>query len=207
MTAIEELSIIEKVKAGDSDAFGVLVVEHQKKVYNFALKMLRNEEDALDISQEAFIKAYTGIQSFRSDSKFSVWLYRLTYNLCIDLLRKKKRENEMSLSYEDDDGEDAELQIPDERISPEREYEKKELRELIGSGLDSLPPDHRQILILREISGLSYCEIADVLELNEGTVKSRIARARRSLADYLMAHGTFCGTLRQNSRKEVNPHD
>ena len=197
----EELALIEKVRAGDPDAFEPLVIEHQKKVYNLALKLLRDPDDAADAAQDAFIKAYTGLDSFRSDSRFSVWLYRITYNICLDQMRRKKRANEVPLTYEDEDGNEAELPIPDESASPEREYEKAELRELINKGLESLSPEHRQILIMREISDMSYADIAEALSIEEGTVKSRISRARRSLAEFLYAHGTSGGLSRHKNGK------
>ena len=203
MTPSEELSLIERVRTGDADAFEPLVCEHQKKVYNLALRLLKNSDDALDASQEAFIKAFTGISGFRADSRFSVWLYRLTYNVCIDLLRKKSRENTVPLSVEDDGGETVELEIPDERTSPEREYERRELRELISAGLDTLSEEHRQILIMREISDMSYTEIADTLSISVGTVKSRIARARAALAVFLSEYGTNGDSVRHKTGREV----
>lgn len=203
LSPAEELELIEKVRSGDHDAFEPLVREHQKKVYSLALKLLRDPDDAEDAAQESFIKAFTSLDSFRADSRFSVWLYRITYNICLDLLRRKKRANEVPLSFEDDEGEETELQIPDERTSPEKEYEKAELRSLIREGLDTLSPEHRQILIMREISDMSYSEIAETLSIEEGTVKSRIARARRSLAKYLELHGTSAVVLRHKSGKEA----
>lgn len=201
LNSAEELALIEKVRAGDPDAFEPLVLEHQKKVYNLALKLLRDPDDAADAAQDAFVKAYTGLDSFRADSKFSVWLYRITYNICLDYVRRKKRMSEIPLTYEDDDGNEAELPIPDESASPEREYEKTELRELIDRGLDSLSPEHRRILIMREISDMSYAEIAEALSIEEGTVKSRISRARRSLAEFLSSQGTSGGLSRHKNGK------
>lgn len=197
MTPSEELSLIEKVRAGDADAFEPLVVANQNKVYSLALKLLKNSDDALDASQEAFLKAYTNIAGFRADSRFSVWLYRLTYNVCIDYLRKRNRESTIPLTVEDDEGEMAELEIPDERSSPEREFEKHELRALINEGLSTLSEEHRQILIMREISDMSYTDIAETLSINVGTVKSRLARARASLAVFLRTHGTNGISTRQ----------
>ena len=203
LSPAEELELIEKVRSGDHDAFEPLVREHQKKVYNLALKLLRDPDDAEDAAQESFIKAYTSLDGFRADSRFSVWLYRITYNICLDFLRRKKRENEVSLSTDDDEGREMELQIPDERSSPEKEYEKAELRALIREGLDTLTPEHRQILIMREISDMSYADIASALGLSEGTVKSRISRARHSLAEFLTLHGTSAGVLRHKTGKEA----
>jgi RNA polymerase sigma-70 factor (ECF subfamily) len=203
MTAAEELEIIDRVRRGETDAFEALVLDNQKKVYNLALKMTGNDNDALDISQEAFIKAYTGLKNFRGDSRFSVWMYRLVYNLCIDFGRKKQRSEVSSLTYINDDGEYADLEVPDLRHAPESEAEKRELREAVSKGIDALPPKHKEILVMREITGMSYEDIALTLNISEGTVKSRLSRARLSLASLLNDYGTFYGNGRHIDSKEV----
>ena len=188
----EELKIIARVNSGDTEAFELLVAANQSKVYSLALRMTGNEEDALDISQEAFLRAYLSLSGFRGDSKFSVWMYRLTSNLCIDFLRKKKRGTAVTLTLgEDEDSREQELEIPDQRYCPETEVERRALREAVNSGLAELTEEYRQILILREISGLSYEEIAKTLDLEPGTVKSRIFRARKKLAAILLREGNF----------------
>lgn len=199
MTRSEELDIINRVRSGDTEAFEALVIEHQSKVYGLALKMTGNEEDARDLAQEAFIRAYTSLAGFRAESKFSVWLYRLTSNLCIDFLRGKKRRPTVSMTSEDD--EDEELDIPDERHTPELELERAETRESIQRGLNSLSDDFRQILLMREIAGMSYSEISKELNLEEGTVKSRIFRARKKLAEFLIKDGNIPDTTASNKRK------
>lgn len=118
MTKDEEKGYIERVLAGDESAYEPLVTENQTKVYRLALRILKNEADAEDAAQEAFLKAYTSLADFRGDSRFSVWLYRLTNNICIDMLRKNTRAVIVSLQTEDDDGEETEIAIPDERYSP-----------------------------------------------------------------------------------------
>ena len=179
MTKDEEKGYIERVLAGDESAYEPLVTENQTKVYRLALRILKNEADAEDAAQEAFLKAYTSLADFRGDSRFSVWLYRLTNNICIDMLRKNKRAVIVSLQTEDDDGEETELAIPDERYSPERLAERAADRDAVRSALASLPDDCREILALRESAGLSYDEIAAALSLEVGTVKSRLNRARK----------------------------
>ena len=191
MTASEEREIIDRVLDGDKDAFELLVLENQKNVYNLALKMTGDEEDALDISQEAFLRAYIKLKGFRGDSRFSVWLYRLVYNLCVDFIRKRPRDQVVSLTYKDADGETYDLEIPDERDVPEEAILKHEKSKDIAEGIGELVPKHREILVMREITGMSYDEIAVVLSINEGTVKSRLARARKNLADILLKKGTF----------------
>lgn len=201
MTREEELEIILRVRAGDTDAFEALVLEHQNKVYSLALRMVGNEEDARDMAQEAFIRAFNSLASFRGESKFSVWLYRLTSNICIDFLRGRAKRRTVSLNWEDKDGEEGELEIPDERFSPEARLERTELRESVRRGLDSLSPEYREILLLREINGLSYDEISRALNLEEGTVKSRIFRARKKLSEFLIREGNIPGSIASNERK------
>lgn len=203
MTRSEEMNIISRVLSGDTNAFEALVIENQRQVYTLALKMTGNEEDAYDISQDAFVKAYRSLPKFRGDSKFSVWLYRLTSNLCLDFLRSRKRRAAVSTSYTNDEDEDRELEIPDERFSPETVLEKNELRLSVNAAMEALPEDYRQILILREINGLSYDEIAEVLSLELGTVKSRIFRARKKLCSILMKDGNLSDRFASNTMKEV----
>ena len=191
MTREQEAAIVRKVLGGNANAFETLVLEYEKNVYNIALRMTGNSEDAADMTQEAFIKAYNSLSAFRGDSKFSVWLYRIVSNVCLDFLRSKNRRPTVSLSVEDDDGEDAQLDVADESQSPELLLDRKLTRESVRRGLDSLPPDYRQILLLREIQGLSYDEIAQALGLEVGTVKSRIFRARKRLCTFLIDDGNI----------------
>jgi len=203
MTREEEDELISLVRKGDKASFEKLVLENQKKVYNLALRMVGNEEDAFDMSQEAFIKAYNSIAFFRGDSKFSVWLFRLTTNVCLDFLRSEGRKPHNSLSFIGEDNEEKEIEIPDDRFSPETIVEKTELREAVNKGLLSLPKDYRVVLLLREIDGLSYDEIAEALSLEVGTVKSRIFRARKRLCAILVADGNFSPSLSSKKTEEV----
>ena len=168
----EERRIIAQVCAGDTNAFEALVVAYQKQVYNLALRTVGNEEDAADMTQEVFLRAYRALGTFRGESKFSVWLYRLTTNVCIDFLRSRRRHPTVSLTASEDDDEQPQFDLPSDE-------------------LDSLPDDARKILILRELNGLSYAEIGKVLHLEAGTVKSRLFRARRKLCDFLLADGNL----------------
>ena len=191
MTREQEYLIVQRVLEGEPDAFEELVLEYEKKVYNVALRMLNNSEDAADMTQEAFIKAYNSLSGFRGDSKFSVWLTRIVSNLCLDFIRSRNRRPAMSLSVEDEDGEDAQLDIGDSSQSPEELLERQLTRESVRRGLRSLPEDYREILLLREIQGLSYDEIAEALDIEVGTVKSRIFRGRKKLCDYLIKDGNI----------------
>lgn len=191
MTREEESRIVQKVIKGDVNAFEKLVIEYEKSVYNIALRMTGNSEDASDMTQEAFIKAYNSLQSFRGDSKFSVWLYRIATNVCLDFLRSRSRKPTVSLSVEDNEGEEVQLDVADESQSPELLLDRQMTRESVRRGLDTLSPEYRQILLLREIQGLSYDEISQALGLEVGTVKSRIFRARKKLCTFLLQDGNI----------------
>lgn len=191
MTREEEAVVVRRVIDGDANAFEVLVSEYEKNVYNIALRMTGNPEDASDMTQEAFIKAYNSISNFRGDSKFSVWLYRIVSNVCLDFLRSRSRRPTVSLSVEDDEGEETELEVADESEAPETMLERSLTRDSVRRGLQTLPSDYRQILLLREIQGMSYEEIAETLSLEAGTVKSRIFRARKKLCAFLIEDGNI----------------
>lgn len=201
MTREEEYAVIRRVCAGDTDAFEALVTAYQKQVYNLALRTVGNEEDAADMTQEAFLRAYRSLGSFRGDSKFSVWLYRLTTNICIDFLRSRGRRPTVSLTAADEDEEPQELDVADDRFDPVQSLERAELRRAVQRGLASLPEDYRRILMLRELSGLSYAEIGQVLRLEEGTVKSRLFRARKKLCDFLRKDGNLPDSFPSNNTK------
>jgi len=180
---LNEQKLISLAKAGDQSAFGELMTRYEKQVYHQALRLLSNPEDAADITQEVFIKVWRSLPSFQGDSSFSTWLYRLTDNAAIDLIRKeKKRRGDASL---DDEEYQWDSLLADPNSVPERELEKQELRRSVAEGLAKLSEEHRQVLVLREINGLSYEEIGQILGLTPGTVKSRIARARLALAKLL----------------------
>ena len=201
MTREREQELIAAVLAGDADSFEPLVIEHQKKIYNLALRMTGDPDDAFDVTQDAFVRAYSSLKDFRGESAFGSWLYRLASNLCLDFLRSKKRHAVLSLSDED-----GELEISDLRFSPESELERAELRDAVSRGLERLPAAARQIIVMRDVSGLSYAEIAEILGLELGTVKSRIARAREKLIGILSEDETFRARAASKKRKEGKTH-
>lgn len=202
MTNLEQTELIARIVAGETELFESLVLEHQTLVYNLALRMMSNPADAEDCAQEAFVKAYRSLPTFRGEASFSSWLYRLTTNVCLDALRAKKRRAETSLTAEDENGEETELSIPDPGDGPEATAEKNERRALVHRALRQLPEDFRQVLLLRELGGLSYDEIGHEMQLEAGTVKSRIFRARKKLAELLRADGNFSAP-ETSDRKEV----
>lgn len=206
---MEEEELVRKAAQGDENAFAQLMEAHQGKIYGLILRLTGSAEDAMELSQETFFNAWRGLPNFHADSRFSTWLYRLATNVAIDFLRKEKRRrsvNITSLSTEDNDAQHL-LDIPDERFTPQKEAEKRELQETVRRGIDALSEEHRQVLLLRELSALSYAEIAEKLDLEEGTVKSRIARARLALKGILEKEGNFSplDTSKRPDRKERRP--
>ena len=187
MMDIQEQNWIAAAQTGDQSAFEQLVRLYEKRVYALTSRMCRNPADAEEAAQEAFLAAWQGLPFFRGDSSFSTWLYRLASNACVDVLRREGR-HQPNLSLDD---EDAAIDLPDSALSPHDEAERSELRQQIEEGLAALPPDYRQVLILRELHQRSYDEIADILSLDLGTVKSRINRGRKRLRKILLESGNF----------------
>ena len=190
MTVLFENEIIRSVLRGNVNDFEKLVTAYEKNVYNIALRMVGDPDDAADMTQETFIKAYRALSGFRGDSKFSSWLYRIASNVCLDFLRSRSRHPQVSLSTVDEDDR-ATLELPDMRQNPEEQLMKKLGMEAVRRGLEQLPEQQRQILVLRELGGLSYAELAQTLGLEEGTVKSRIFRARKRLCALLLCDGNI----------------
>lgn len=200
MALTSESIVVRRAKQGDQDAFETLVTRYEKRVYSLAYHYVGNEQDAMDISQEAFLRVYRFLPQFNEQSQFSTWLYRVTSNVCKDYLRKRGARAAVSLSGEQD-GEEYLMEAPDLRYNPEDVFEQKEMRRQIREGLEQLSPDHREILVMRDVLGLTYGEIAGSLELEEGTVKSRIARAREKLRQKLMEKGNFFAPGQSNKQK------
>lgn len=187
---IDEKRIIKRAAAGDAEAFEQLVLTYQTPIYRLCLRITGNTDDAADLTQEAFLKAWRALDTFRFDASFSTWLYRLASNLCLDFLRAEKRRATLPLIQNDAEGEELALSLPDPAPTPEEATEAAQERAQISAALQSLEPQQRQILTLRVINDLSYAEIAEILGVQEGTVKSRLSRARDALRKKLQRAGT-----------------
>lgn len=185
----QEQTWIQAAKSGDQTAFAHLVEAYQKKVFALTARMCPTPELAEEAAQEAFLSAWQGLPFFRGDAAFSTWLYRLASNACVDLMRKESRHQGPSL-----DDETVCADVADTAPTPEKAAERNELRAQIEAGLRALPPEYRAVLVLRELQQLSYDEIADVLSLEPGTVKSRISRGRKQLREFLTQNGNFFGS-------------
>lgn len=188
---MSERELVDRAKAGDQAAFEQLVVDNQNRVYSLALRMLGDPEDAQDAAQEAFLNAWRALPSFKGESSFSTWVYRLTSNACIDCLRRRRRRREVETDSLPALEEEKNWEPADRRSDPALQTEGRMAREAVDQALEALPPHQREILLLRELSGLSYQEIGQALKLDLGTVKSRIARARLALKKILTAEGNF----------------
>jgi RNA polymerase sigma-70 factor (ECF subfamily) len=182
-----EQFLLERSKAGDVAAFERLIETYQKKIFNLAYRIVGNYDDAGDLTQEALIRIFKSIANFKEQSSFSTWIYRITTNVCLDDIRKKKNRRVLSLDEEIhvEDGE-IQRQIMSDDPLPDEVAEKEELRRIVTSAIEGLPEDQRIVITLRDIQGLSYDEIAEVLDCPAGTVKSRINRARQALKNVLL---------------------
>ena len=177
--------LIRRAQRGDADAFEQLRLEHQKNVYNLCYRMAGNPDDAMDLSQETFLRAWRCLDQYQFASAFSTWLYRLCSNICIDFLRRRRRQQTVPLTFEDADGEEQTYAVPDAQPLPEEQVELKLTRETLAAAMAQLLPEHRAVLQLRVVNEMSYEQIADVLDIQIGTVKSRLSRARNQLKKIL----------------------
>lgn len=191
--SIEDLSLARQAAAGDDNAFSVLVDRYSRLIYNVALRSVSSPEDAADISQETFLKAWRSIGSFRGECALSTWLCRIAINCCRDHARSAKRHRVLSLTVHDDEEESKVLDIPDTDVTamPEEELTRQTEIAAVRQAIDALPEDQKMIITMRDITGLSYAEIAETLGLEMGTVKSRINRARGAVKKFLLERNFF----------------
>lgn len=175
---MEDVELVKLCQKGDTVAFERLFQMYRDRVYGVAYKMVNNQEDALDLTQEIFLKVYQKIDKFNFKSSFSTWLYRLAMNVCIDELRKRKPDTEYSID-------DSLRQMSSDSDTPEEEAISNEREEILWKAINSLKEKERMIIILRDMEGLSYNEIAETLKCSLGRVKSRIHEARNKLKSVL----------------------
>lgn len=185
---LDDLTLVRRSKEGDQRAFRILVERYQRKVFSVAFGMVKDHEEALDIAQEAFVKVHRYLQDFKGDSSFYTWLYRITRNLAVDRLRSRRSQ---AAAFDERVGRDevelGEAGILSTRLgtNPHKTALRRELAEKLEEALRQLPEKHREILLLREVEGMSYEDLARVLEIPKGTVMSRLFHARAKMQKLL----------------------
>lgn len=184
---MNERELIARLQKRDEAAFEELIRQYEKKVYTLCFRMCGNSEDAEEAAQDAFLALWRGIDRCRQESSLSTWIYRLATNACIDTLRRRKKQSG-SVSLDD---EELFVDAVDTSPQPQETVEHCEAQKLLQEGLSALPEEYRKVLILREIEGLSYTEIAESASIELGTVKSRISRGRSLLRNFLSGNGNF----------------
>lgn len=191
---MDDLTLVQRVQQGDQRAFKQLVERYQRKIYAVALGMLKDKEDARDVAQEAFVKVYRSMQHFKGDASFYTWLYRITVNICIDHLRRKgSAKGDEAVEFDEAvamDTSEANLGALGSKLgtNPQKSALRKELAEKIAGAFEQIPEAHRQILLLREVEGMSYEDLARVLKIPKGTVMSRLFHARLKMQKILSGY-------------------
>ena len=185
--------LVRKSQQDDERAFGELVSRYESKVYSLALKMLRNPEDAEDVLQDTFLRAYRGIKSFKGNSTFSTWIYRITANSALMRLRKRQLP---TVSIDDADEREAPINIADWAPGPVEQMLNQETQAAMTEAIEALPPEFRQVFVLRDIEELSNAEVAEVLDISVAAVKSRLHRARLKVRNRLATYFTEPRTRR-----------
>lgn len=184
-SASEDQSLVRAAQQGDMAAYEELVARHRDKIYARAYSMMRNEEDAIDLSQEAWVKGWQRLKQFQGESSFATWMTRIVINLCLDQLRRQKRQRAESIEAMDEDSGGVERQMPVVTVNPTERLERGELRARIDKALSQLSETHRTALILCEFEEMEYKEIARAMNCSIGTVMSRLFYARRKMAALL----------------------
>lgn len=187
----EDIDLVVRTLKGDEEGFEKLVEKYQNKVYTLCYRYSGNDEDACDLAQEAFIKAYRSLDSFKGSSRFGTWLYRITTNVCLDEIRRKKRRIQADSLDQPVEGWDNEMAriVTDDTNTIDTLYEQRELSQYIQTLLMQMKPEHRMVLLLKDIMEFSYEEIAQMLNISSGTIKSRLSRARELLRRKLLDKG------------------
>ena len=180
--------LVRRSQRGDMVAFEELVTRHRDKIYARAFSMMRNEDEAVDLSQEAWVKGWQRLKQFQGESSFLTWMTRIVINLCLDQLRKQKRHRSESIEQMDEETGGVERQMPVITLNPTEGLERQELRQRIDKALGQLSYEHRTVLILHEFEGLEYKEIAKRMVCSIGTVMSRLFYARRRMANLMTSY-------------------
>jgi RNA polymerase sigma-70 factor, ECF subfamily len=184
-SAVSDQDLVKLSRKGDMVAFEELVARHRDKIYARAFSMMRNEDEARDLSQEAWVKGWQRLVQFQGDSSFVTWMTRIVINLCLDQLRKHKRHRAESIEMMDEESGGVERQMPVVNVNPTEGLERGELRQRIDRALAQLSQEHRTVLVLHEFEELEYKEIAKRMKCSIGTVMSRLFYARRRMASLL----------------------
>jgi RNA polymerase sigma-70 factor (ECF subfamily) len=184
-SSADDRALVRAAQKGDMGAFEELVARHRDKIYARAYSMMRNEEEAVDLSQEAWVKGWQRLAQFQGESSFGTWMTRIVINLCLDQLRKHKRQRTESIEEMNEESGGVERQMPVITINPTAGLERGELRQRIDRALGQLSYEHRTVLVLHEFDELEYKEIAKVMGCSIGTVMSRLFYARRKMAALL----------------------
>ena len=184
-SSADDIALVRAAQKEDMSAFEELVARHRDKIFARAFSMMRNEQEAIDLSQEAWVKGWQRLKQFQGDSSFSTWMTRIVINLCLDQLRKQKRRHMESIEAMDEESGGVERQMPVVTINPTERLERGELRQRIDRGLEQLSHEHRTVLVLHEFEELDYKGIAKAMDCSIGTVMSRLFYARRKLAAVL----------------------
>ena len=184
-SAADDVALVRAAQKGDMGAFEELVARHRDKIYARAYSMMRNEEEAIDLSQEAWVKGWQRLVQFQGDSSFTTWMTRITINLCLDQLRRKKRQRTESIEEMDEESGGVERQMPVVTVNPTERLERAELRVRIDQALSQLSEAHRTVLVLCEFEQMEYKTIAKTMNCSIGTVMSRLFYARRKMAALL----------------------
>lgn len=185
---MDEKELIRLSKEGDTQSFSKLIAVYENKLYHHAFRMLKSEEDAQDAVQEALLKVWRKLDSYSGTAAFSTWLYTIIHNVCLDILRKKKRtgeQSQISLYQNSNDEEEFEISVEDNAPGPYENVQKKAAVSALKEAIAQLSQEHREVIVLRDIDGLDYDEIASITGASLGTVKSRISRARLALRKIL----------------------
>ena len=178
---MEESRLLDKAMAGDQAALEALLAIHEKKMYAICLRMFKHREDAQDCLQEAMLRVFRSLKSFKRESALSTWIYRLTTNTCLDELRRRKSRPSVSMDGLMETG----WMPADEGDGPDEAYIKRERRSAVHAAIEELPDDMRAVIVLRDIEGFSYDEVSQITGVNVGTVKSRISRGRARLREVM----------------------